>query len=350
MISVVIPIYNKEKYICRIMNSLKEQTYQNIEVIIIDDGSTDDSYKIAKSYEDNKKVFVYKQINQGVSAARNKGISYSKGEWLSFLDPDDLITKTYFEELIKFENNYDIIACCCYAVDGDKKELNRFFPSNMTFTGKRKRILFRQLLDETYLQPGKTFTAVGVPWGKLYRRSFIIKNNLHFNTKLKKQEDNVFNMYAFKYARRIFYLNKPLYLYFIEHIKNDYISTYDNYAIQNAKVLQQERMNFFNKNHMFFDKQTRRIFNDTTVSLLIGSFNKYLLNKENSQTYFEKRKLYFNIINFLSFKKVLDSLNIFEVNGFIHRVIAFFMKCKLFYPVNFIWYFRSIYVNMKYKR
>lgn len=349
MISVIIPVYNKERYISRVVDMLKRQTYKNIEIIFIDDGSTDNSYNIAKLYEDGKKIFVYRQKNQGVSAARNKGMTYANGEWLSFLDPDDLIAENYFEDLISVAADYDIISCCCYAVGDNGKKINNFFLNSMSFYGDQKKILFYQLLDDTYGQPGKTYTAIGVPWGKLYKKSLVLSNNLKFDIKLKKQEDNIFNMYAFKYAKRIFYLNKPLYFYSLEHIKNDYVSNYDSYAVRNVIELQKERMTFFTENCALLDKSGEDFLNNATISSLVSSFNKCLLNKANTQTYFEKRNEYLYIIRLPFFAKIIRNLDILRINGFVHKIVALSMKCSLFYPINFIWHFRSIYVKIKYK-
>ena len=349
MISVIIPIYNKKKYIKRIIDVLKEQTYKDIEAIFIDDGSTDGSYKIAKSYENGKNIFVYKQKNQGVSVARNLGILHAKGNWISFLDPDDFVVKTYFEELIKFEKNYDIISCCCYAISDNRKVINNFFSDNRDFSGKKKRILFRQLLDDTYDQPGKTYTAIGVPWGKLYKKSLILDNNIKFNTKLKKMEDNMFNMHAFQCAHNIYYLNKPLYFYSINHIKNDYISNFDSYALKNIIELQKARVAFFEENKYLLDRKTKFIFGNATVSLLISMFNKFLLNKENNQTYWQKKLIYLNLIKLHFFYEIIHALDIFKVNGIVHKIVAFSMKYKLFCPIKFIWCFREVYVKIKYK-
>lgn len=133
MISIIIPIYNKEKYIDNLVNKLYKQTYKDFEIIFVDDGSVDNSYKVALKYANNTNVFVYSQKNSGVSVARNKGIDESRGEWISFLDPDDDIADNYLEELKKNSARSDIVCCCCYACDTNKKYLNEFFYKDSIF-------------------------------------------------------------------------------------------------------------------------------------------------------------------------------------------------------------------------
>jgi len=105
MISVIIPLYNKEKSIGKTIESVLTQTYQNFEVIIIDDGSTDNSLKIANSISDER-LFVFHKTNAGVSSARNYGAVKASREWLFFLDADDLLTRDSLQTLIELSHRY----------------------------------------------------------------------------------------------------------------------------------------------------------------------------------------------------------------------------------------------------
>lgn len=103
--SVVIPLYNKEKYIQRAINSILNQTHQKFEIIIINDGSTDDSERLAESMRD-KRIKIYNQSNQGVSSARNMGVSFSKYNLITFLDADDIWENTFLKEINKLVNKF----------------------------------------------------------------------------------------------------------------------------------------------------------------------------------------------------------------------------------------------------
>ena len=114
LISIIVPVYNVEKYLNRCIDSLISQTYQNIEIILVDDGSTDSSSEIVDGYlkKDNR-IKVFHKDNGGLSDARNKGIEISKGKYLSFVDSDDYVTNTYIETLYNtiIEYEADISIC-----------------------------------------------------------------------------------------------------------------------------------------------------------------------------------------------------------------------------------------------
>jgi len=106
LISVIIPIYNSEKYLKRCIDSIINQTYKNIEIICINDGSTDESYNILKQYEikDNR-IIILNKLNQGVSSARNDGIRISKGQYITFVDSDDWLELDAIENMVYLAKN-----------------------------------------------------------------------------------------------------------------------------------------------------------------------------------------------------------------------------------------------------
>lgn len=107
MISVIIPIYNKANYLRKCLDSIKYQTYHNLEIICIDDGSTDNSYTVLKDYEEDKRFRLYKQENKGVGYTRNKGVQLAKGEWISFVDADDWLLLDLYDNLIEKSKKYN---------------------------------------------------------------------------------------------------------------------------------------------------------------------------------------------------------------------------------------------------
>ena len=130
-ISVVVPVYNVEKYICRCLDSIIRQSFQNIEIIVVDDGSTDRSGVICDEYQmKDARIHVIHQANRGLSGARNTGIEWiinnSPSRWLCFIDSDDWINTVYFEELYNVANKYKcmISACDFYTVTEDTESVN----------------------------------------------------------------------------------------------------------------------------------------------------------------------------------------------------------------------------------
>lgn len=124
LISVIVPIYNAEQYIDRCLKSILKQTYSNLEVLLIDDGSSDGSSSICKQYElSDNRVHYYHQHNSGVSAARNKGLDIAKGEYIGFCDADDWIESDMYEVLYSMINSSQSdIAICSFTVDTEQAE------------------------------------------------------------------------------------------------------------------------------------------------------------------------------------------------------------------------------------
>ena len=220
LISVIVPVYNAEKYIDRCLNSIVNQTYKNLEVILVDDGSTDNSKKIYDRFqkEDNRIKVIY-QNNKGASAARNLGIIISKGEYISFVDADDWVDLKYFEILYNnlIKNNADI-SCC----DNLRTSKHKSVFSNISKI---------YILDSTtnilkfYLE--KELTS---PWAKLYNKKFW-KNN---RFPIGKTNEDIFTIFkVFFEAKKVVYSNEKLYYYF----KNPTSTTKSKFTKKNLDLL-----------------------------------------------------------------------------------------------------------------
>lgn len=124
MITVIVPIYNTEKYLKRCIDSIINQTYTNLEIILVDDGSTDNSSIICKEYEKNdNRIKYYKKKNEGQGQARNYGLERAKGDWISFVDSDDWIEKDMYKDMIEASKEYksDLVICGWYRNHGFKQ-------------------------------------------------------------------------------------------------------------------------------------------------------------------------------------------------------------------------------------
>ena len=197
LISVIIPVYNAQKTIDRCLNSILSCYYQNLELIIVNDGSTDDSGRILKKFsEQDHRVTVITCENNGVSEARNQGLKHVNGEWCCFIDSDDFISKDYFN--IVLNNNvrgFDIIQMKHIEFSPAQENMS-FFKKNQCFpcTGS-------EALKEKY--------AIYV-WGKLYKSSIL--KSVIFSKELSIGEDYYYNCQVFKYAS-IYYAEEGVYHY-----------------------------------------------------------------------------------------------------------------------------------------
>lgn len=204
LISIIIPIYNVSKYLFVCLDSVLSQTYKNIEVILVNDGSTDDSLNICNEYlsKDNR-IILINQKNLGLSEARNSGLNIAKGNYICFVDSDDFIDANYvkflYENLI--ENNADISACDFYYFDETKKWIN-FKKINETYSN------IDAISDILNCE-----SNIGVvAWNKLYKKSLFTDNNIEF-PKNKIFEDSFIMYYLFYKSNKISFINKELYYY-----------------------------------------------------------------------------------------------------------------------------------------
>lgn len=248
-ISVIVPIYNQEQYIAQCAQALQSQSISDFNVVFVDDGSTDNTIAQLQPYIDGNANFsLITQKNSGVSVARNRGMEHTQGDWIAFMDPDDLVTEDYLETLYNTAQQYpqaDIVMSSCIAFNKTKQQRQYFYPHNfIARTDAEKIPLYHQLLDGGYQQPESHITAIGVPWGKLYKRTFIEKNDLAFNPRLKRMQDNLFNMKAFHDAKEIVYIDYAGYLYRVDDTtgrsyRNALRRVYRN-ALQEREVLMNE--------------------------------------------------------------------------------------------------------------
>ena len=203
-VSVIVPVYNAERYFERCVDSIFAQTFTDYELILVDDGSTDDSGKMCDDYaKSNPQVCVIHQTNQGVSAARQKGLDAASGQYVIFADPDDWVEPTMLEELfeVAINNDADVVLC-------------DFWINNSEVTGDRKYQNPRALSSDSVLRQLILGELHGFTWNKLYRSSCLNKHNVAFPQGINYSEDLWFNCKLFlNHDVKVAYLQKPFYHY-----------------------------------------------------------------------------------------------------------------------------------------
>lgn len=221
-ITVVVAIYNVGDYLEQCIKSIMNQTYKNIEIILVNDGSKDGCLPICNrlALMDNR-IKIIDQENQGVSVARNNGMREATGDYIMFVDGDDCLKRNIIELLLKCSENNDVVMCSYQAFNESNSFYKdcHFFEKNRNFSND-KIDLYLQLMDSSYKQKGKFYTAIGVPWGKLYKRKFLEEYQLCFDSHLIRMQDNIFNMEVFIRAKTISYIDEPLYMYRLNNILN----------------------------------------------------------------------------------------------------------------------------------
>ena len=210
-VSIVIPVYNGEKYIDDCMKCMKSQTYQQIEIILVDDGSKDRSGAICDEYaKTDDRIKVCHQENGGLSSARNLGIRNATGKYVIFFDVDDAVESDIIKDNVELaeKNQADVVMCGFWYYDVDKKEL---IPNKLdkSFVGTAEEY-FHNFLIQT--MEHEVFNA---PWNKMIRRELLEKNDLWFDTRYPIYEDIIFAAELFNIAEKIVVNNKLYYKYFV---------------------------------------------------------------------------------------------------------------------------------------
>ena len=199
MVSIIVPVYNAEKYLRECIKSLISQTYSNIEIILVNDGSVDRSGDICKEYKQQDKRIIYiEQDNKGEGGARNAGLSISKGDYIAFCDSDDKLPKESIEVLIKNVNDADLVVGGIEKIEHNR--LVQHIPSSKHCIG-RHSIIECVRDDSYYMNPAVC---------KLYRRDIIEDNNIRFNN-FKYGADTYFVYKYLQYAYRINFIDNSVY-------------------------------------------------------------------------------------------------------------------------------------------
>ena len=215
LISFVTPVYKAEQFIRQCVDSMLAQTYTNIEVILVDDGSPDNCGAICDEYAaKDSRIKVIHQKNGGVSAARNTGIAHSMGEWIAFVDADDKVTDDYIEKLMAKDGDWII---------GGYRDTNHnsCLLKEDSYIGKERLVQF--------FQEHQKYLYSNTIWGKLYSSPIIKKYYIKFNSCLRFSEDLIFNLHYLRYCNAI-----------SMSATNNYIYTADRCMGEKYKLTQQE--------------------------------------------------------------------------------------------------------------
>lgn len=199
--SIIVPVYNVDEYIRLCVDSILEQTFRDFELLLIDDGSSDNSKIICDAYiKQDKRVKVFHKRNGGVSSARNYGIEQACGQWICFIDGDDTVDSTYLDDFEMNERNTDMY------IQGYRRVANGVIIKECKVTGQL--MSFSDIL--AYMEDNNIINS---PCFKLYNREIIITNNIRFDERFSYGEDHLFSLTYMLYAKILTYSQKCGYNY-----------------------------------------------------------------------------------------------------------------------------------------
>jgi len=343
LVSVIVPVYNKYEFLDECIKSIVAQSYKNIEIIIINDGSTDDSSTIIDSWKSkDDRIRYIKQENQGVSKTRNYGITISKGHYIYFVDADDMIDHKAIEILvhnIKEIQQPDIVSGNYYKIEsGQKKKRPR----------TRRKYIHSDRLSNTAIK-AEMFLTGGRPLAqvcnKLYKLEFIKKNNLRFMNGVLA-EDRLFNLMAYVNNPSILIVDE--YTYYYNIINNSRSREYSKkFFIENMALL-----NEFNKylHYKGLEQNNDDLLQINAIFELEKTLKYYYSNNKNNKEttsvikQMKAHKLFYNILLNVSRKQTLKKLPLNKRYYFNTKIL---INLFLYTPSYFTFLYYNLYRNIR---
>lgn len=272
LVSIIIPVYNAEEYLINCLDSVVNQIYENMEIILVNDGSIDDSGMICNEYaEKDCRIKVIHKANRGVSHSRNIGIKNANGQYILFIDSDDSIDNDYVYVMIKAAvyNNSDLVISCIEDVYENNSKIRQINTTALTNNFVKDYKILKDLLRAPYV--------------KLYKKDILERNNIKFPEDMKLSEDQVFNFQYYSKIKNYKFINYCGYKYF--HRSTISLSkNIDRKAfIDEIKRLKLEKA-FYNNSYI---ENKEKIFCCSALGIISKYF--YLSNIDNSLNNFKER-------------------------------------------------------------
>lgn len=332
--SIIIPVYNVEDTLVRCLQSVQNQTFGDFEAIMINDGSNDSSGEICKHFSEFDNRFKYiKQSNQGVSAARNKGINEAQGEYIVFLDSDDKYAEFYleaFEKLIAQVPNCNNYWCgfeVYNEIDSDHGSIQVFSQEEEISINSRSNImtLHEKWMDSTL-------------WNKVFRRSIIVENQLAMDVKMSLGEDLLFNYkYLSVAGEQIAIINMPNYIYY-QYDNNTLDSKYRKDLLELYERIDSEILNWL-EHWNVSEKEMGKYY--SSIFYMQEKIMHNTFRSENSMGLLKKYSFNRKVMESAKFRESLE-----KAECFIHPLYRMAYKSGLYLFVQIL----DFFVNLKRRR
>lgn len=322
-------IYNVGEYVRDCIKSLVEQESDEIEILLIDDGSTDESGKICDEFESDPRVKIFHNENGGVSVARNTGIEVAQGEWICFVDGDDLVAKNMVNDIIPLlDDRYEIIYTGHSELKNGKTKIVGPWVKDEKILGEDEFKTFQRWMLNKY-EFGDEF-ALASPWAKLYRRDFLISNDLRFTPGVKIGQDKLFNMYVCEKAKNGMYISLPTYYYRI--VETSRTKRY-------SPNIEESYENLLTKLQDYISTQGRPDLEEAIRLRKITTFMYYIVNDfchvDNKNTYKERKQKFLYYLEqplYVSMTKSSD----YKIMSWQEKMLLFGIRSKAFGYLDFI--------------
>lgn len=243
-VSIIIPIYNVEQYLSRCVDSVLQQTLENIEIILVDDGSPDNCPMMCDQYkEKDKRITVIHKKNGGLASARNAGLKIATGEYILFLDSDDWIEPETAEELVSIAEQYQVdfvrfrpmYAGWPNHPDGELCDFGT--EKGMREGLYQKSDMIEEIYPRLFATPELTLGVIVAAWRSLYSHAFLKENNILFDEEIRYSEDTIFSAKVVVAAQSFFYLDGPRYYHYFYNHKSITKSYKKDYWENNKRLI-----------------------------------------------------------------------------------------------------------------
>ena len=256
LVSIIVPVYKVEKYLKRCVDSLTNQTLRDIEIILVDDGSPDNSGKICDSLQEKDcRIKVIHKSNGGLSSARNEGVKIAKGQYIGFVDSDDGVALDMYEKMysVAKRENVDFVMSDYQRICADGRCYLKVLdiPAGLYKRDQIRRVIFPNLIMGENIEYGPLLSV----WHCLYDSNFLRKNHITFDEEVRWSEDNIFSSFVGYYASSFYYM-KGEGLYYYYQNPGTITTSYRKGAWQVYKTMNQHIKKFFaDKNDIDFSNQ-----------------------------------------------------------------------------------------------
>ena len=337
-ISIIIPVYNVKKYLLSCLESVLGQTYENKEIIIVDDGSNDGSETICDEYaKRDSNVYVYHKSNGGLSSARNYGIERATGEWILFIDSDDWCDKEYINKIIKAydpDKDVDVIISSSNIQRSNGEFYCRkptflhegIYSSNaqvdmlkaLTFCGQR---FIKQKWDIELDSSAMNAS----PWDKLYKTSIIKDHKLRFRVETKVYEDSLFNIEYFDFVKKVLIVDAKGYYY--RYVEASITKKADIDRLRKKHFYTDFLYDFCNSrsNNIYITKGKDLFFISESIELI-----KYISTCKHTLSISELKKRCFEFLDYRFMNEERNRIRIRDVDSIKHKICVFSTKYRLF--------------------
>lgn len=336
--SIIVPIYNAESYIEKCIDSVLTQTFKNYELILVNDGSEDNSLEIVKKYSNLENVLVISKKNTGVSDTRNIGLKSATGDWITFLDSDDWLDNNALEiinEIIE-KNEVDIIQSNLYI--NNKNQQNILNEKLKDIIIEDKKNIIDTIISVKYgeMKYHNIYGNCRCAGGKFYKHDLIKKNKIEFIKNLAAFEDGIFNLHAYYNANKIYIMKNAIYHYRYNNNSqtHNYISN-ENQQNKNELIIKGIK-DFFKKYNIGYNESFNYCLFDLT---LVAINNSVGFNKSINATMKEIK----NIIKNNNISQIIKKINISYLKGK-DKIFYYLMKFKL-YVIMYIMYKIKIFIR-----